>query len=177
MRLERIDKQVARAETALAAGLMGGVFLILLIGAGWRSAGHPLAWSDELAVLLMACAGFFGASAALASGRHISVDLLEARLGPRGRARVQGLVRLVLLLALAGFALLLWRWFDPLGLLRAESAQAFAEATFNFVYQEPTVTLGVPKVWAWLVLIPFCAGSLLHVLAQIARLLRGDAPC
>lgn len=174
--MQKWDARVLRAETAAAAALMAGCFCTLLAGAAMRSLGRPLVWADEAAILLMCCAGFLGASAALARGRHITVDLPARVLPPRPARVIAGLVQVLMIAGLAGFAVILWRWFDPVGVLRAGSVEAFSRETYNFIYSEPTVTLGIAKVWPWLVLIPFCAGCLLHAAARLVRLGQG-APC
>lgn len=78
-----------------------------------------------------------------------------------------------LLLPAAGFAACLWAWLDPVGLVRHGSPQDLARETANFVFSEPTMTLGVPTVWFWLPMVPATAGALLHL---VARLIRGG-PC
>ncbi|MBN7784192.1 TRAP transporter substrate-binding protein DctP [Ponticoccus gilvus] len=80
-RLRRFDARLARAETALSAALLGVMLACMAAGAVMRSLGQPLVWADELAVLAMAGAAFFGAAACLAGGGHLSADLLRSRLG------------------------------------------------------------------------------------------------
>ena len=67
----------------------------------------------------------------------------------------------------------IWRWFDPVGVLQAASIEDFTASTFNFIYQEPTVTLGMHKVWFWLVMPVFCVTATIHVLASLAGRLTG----
>jgi hypothetical protein len=50
---------------------------------------------------------------------------------------------------------------------------AFQAATFNFIYAEPTTTLGIAKSWVWLVMWAFSLGMVLHGLANLATHLRG----
>ena len=78
-----------------------------------------------------------------------------------------------------GFALLMlwfcWRWFSPLELARQGfDTRAFQAATFNFIYAEPTTTLGIKKVWVWLVMWAFALGATLHGLAHVLK--RGETP-
>ncbi len=133
-----------------------------------RSAGRPLIWSDELSIYLVAGSAFFAASAALARGKHMTVDIVSRRMGQRFRRTVDA----VLLLAVTVFAGCLWIWLDPVGLLRF-GGQDLARETANFVYSEPTMTLGVPKVWFWLPMVPATVGAMLHM---VARMIRGG-PC
>ena len=73
-----------------------------------------------------------------------------------------------------GFALALgwfcWLWFDPSGLAAAGfDIEAFQGNTFNFIYAEPTTTLGIRKAWVWLIMILFTFGFLLHAVANLTR--------
>jgi TRAP-type C4-dicarboxylate transport system permease small subunit len=44
---------------------------------------------------------------------------------------------------------------------------AFQGSTFNFIYAEPTSTLGVPKWIIWLVMPIFAGGVFLHATAHL----------
>ncbi|MFN3641893.1 MAG: TRAP transporter small permease subunit [Gemmobacter sp.] len=46
----------------------------------------PTRWAYDMALLLFAWAGMLGGAAALRRDAHIRVDIVTARLGPRGRA-------------------------------------------------------------------------------------------
>ena len=56
-----------------------------------------------------------------------------------------------------------WRWFMPLEFVRAgfDVATSYGK-TFNFIYAEPTSTLGVPKYLFWMVMWLFALGATLH---------------
>ena len=87
------------------------------------------------------------------------------QLGPRGRLWVARAASGLTATFLIAFALMLWGWFDLSGLIRTGGAGALAREKFNYVYTEPTQTLGLPKFLFWLVM-PFstlCA--LLHLAA------------
>lgn len=165
--LARVSTAIARAEILLAAVLTFVLFALLLANVTSRFFGRPLIWVDELAVYLMVIAAFLAAAAAIDARQHISVTLLPDMLSPRNAAILRLLADLILL----GFMLLLgwmvWVWFDPLTASAAESLDAFAAQTFNFIYQEPTVTLGLQKVWFWLVMPVFAIAATVHCLAQI----------
>ncbi|WP_418595576.1 TRAP transporter small permease [Ponticoccus sp. (in: a-proteobacteria)] len=167
-RLRRLDARLARAETALSAGLLGVMLACMAAGAAMRSLGQPLVWADELAVLTMAGAAFFGAAACLAEGGHLSVDLLRARLCEGARRGLARVVDAALLLLLLGFAACLWTWLDPVGLIAAGSGAALAQESFNFTYTEPTMTLGLAKVWFWLPMVPATLGAIIHVVLRLA---------
>ncbi|MBB4019573.1 MULTISPECIES: TRAP transporter small permease [Chelatococcus] len=175
--LGRLSRALARIEAAVAGLAVFVVFSLLMANVVSRSFGRPLIWTDELAVNCMVWAAFIGASVGLAHRQHIAVMLLPDMLPGRvGRAMAIA-VDLSLLLFLGVLAVVLWRWFDPVGLLKAETLEAFSADTFNFIYQEPTVTLGVSKFWFWLVLPVFCLTAMLHVVAGLAAHVaeRGEA--
>ena len=69
--------------------------------------------------------------------------------------------------------LMVWiclRWFMPLQLMEAGwDVKAFQGKTFNFIYAEPTNTIGLKKVWIWLVMPLFTLGALLHSGANLAH--------
>jgi C4-dicarboxylate transporter DctQ subunit len=57
----------------------------------------PQVWTDELLGFLLVALVMFGLGETVRRGDHINVDLITARLGPRGRvlARVWGLVAMI----------------------------------------------------------------------------------
>lgn len=164
---QRASLRVRQAETCLAATLVGVIFLLLLANVVSRSLGHPLIWTDELAVHLMVWVAFLGASLGIATRTHMAVGLLPERLSPPARRwLLLGTDTFVLGFMLV-IGVLTWRWLDLPGLIRAGSAVALAEQTFNFVYVDPTSTLGVRKIWFWLILPATCATGAFHALAAV----------
>ncbi|MBW8285733.1 MAG: TRAP transporter small permease [Rhizobium sp.] len=167
--LAKLDRLLLNAEEASTALLIAAIFIILAVNVVLRSLGMPLIWADEAAILLMACAAFLGAAVALARGQHMAVTLLLDSLPQRLRFPVIFTVDVITI----GFFLILsalcWRWFDPVNAFGAESLQAYSQQTFNFIYQERTLTLGLNKVWFWLVLPLFAVLSTIHALAALER--------
>ncbi|MBA4491646.1 TRAP transporter small permease [Paracoccus sp. S1E-3] len=174
-RLQRLNEGVMRVEMVAVGVLTATVFGLLVLNVTSRAIGRPLIWSDELAINLMILGAFLGTSLGLAQHQHIAVTLLPDVLPLRGRAVLAVMVDLVLLAFFLTLAVLLWRWFDLPGLIRAGSADAYAQASFNFIWQEPMVTLPLRKVWFWMVLPVFCLTGILHVLVSLtARLAGGE---
>ncbi|MEX3314061.1 TRAP transporter small permease [Sulfitobacter sp. PS-8MA] len=164
----RISAFWARCELALASALAAAITVLILLNVTTRSFGAALFWVDELAIYAMAWMTFLGASAGLHYGHAVAVTILTENL-PQPLHRI--LAKLVDLIVL-GFALLMvwfcWRWFSPLELARQGfDTKAFQAATFNFIYAEPTTTLGIKKVWVWLVMWAFALGATLHGLAHV----------
>lgn len=163
-----ISSALARAEAVVIGILMVLIFTLLMLNVVTRSVGSPVIWVDEIAVFLMIWVALFGASLALAKREHIAVTLLPDALSGKPRAMLSFVVDLMLFGFFVVFAVILWRWFDPITLWQAGSATVFSRETFNFIYQEPTVTLGVTKIWFWMILPIFCLTGLIHTAAQLA---------
>lgn len=170
--LQRASTAVRRAETAFAATLVAAIFLALIANVISRAMGRPLIWTDELAVHLMVWIAFLGASLGIATRSHMAVGILPGRLAGRALARLIALVDALVLAFMLLMAALIWRWLDVPGLIAAGSPAALAEATFNFVWLDPTLTLGVRKFWFWLILPLTAATGILHALAALSASLR-----
>lgn len=167
--LARLDRRLARIEEGAAACLIAAILGILAVNVVLRGFGAPLVWADEAAILLMACAAFLGAAAALARGQHMAVTLLPDALPAPLRAPLAIGADLVVLGFFVVLAWLCWRWFDPVRAFGAESLQAYSLESYNFIYQERTLTLGLPKLWFWLVMPVFALLSIVHALAALER--------
>lgn len=164
----RISAKWARCELALASVLAVAITALILLNVVTRSLGAALFWVDELAIYAMAWMTFLGASAGLHYGHAVAVTILTDSLpGPLRRvtAKLVDLIVLVFALFMIWFC---WRWFSPLELARQGfDTKAFQGATFNFIYAEPTTTLGIQKYWVWLVMWAFAFGATLHSLANL----------
>ncbi|TNF23045.1 MAG: TRAP transporter small permease subunit [Rhodobacteraceae bacterium] len=161
--LYRISAFWARVELWAAAGLTLVVTLLILLNVVTRTAGNALFWVDELAIYAMVWMAFLGASAALHHRSAVAITLLPDVVSPRARRMIDKGVDLVVF----GFALAMlwfcWRWFLPLDIAQAGFDRiAFQGRTFNFIYAEPTLTLGVPKYLFWLIMWLFALGATLH---------------
>jgi TRAP-type C4-dicarboxylate transport system permease small subunit len=172
--LARLSTTLAQAESFTICGFLLAIFALLMVNVTSRAAGSPLIWVDELAVFIMIWVALIGASLALAKREHLAVTLLPDFLPVRQKAILAFAIDLLLLAFFMAFALILWRWFDPLTLWRAGSISAFSRKTFNFIYQEPTVTLGIHKIWFWLILPVFCMSGLIHLGARLTAPWRNE---
>ncbi len=178
-RLARLSRGLARVEIAVGAVLVAAIFVLMLANAASRGFGRPLIWTDELAVHLMVWLAFIGGSAAVAVKGHMVMGLLPETLSPRSAARLALGTDLLVMLFLAAMAMVTWRWLDLPGLIRAGSGEALARESFNFIYTDPTLTLGLRKIWFWLVMPVTVLTASIHTLATIAAdlaRLRGCAP-
>ncbi len=168
--LGRISHGWARAEMAAAAVLAVAITLLVLLNVVTRALSASIFWVDEAAIMAMTWMTFFAASAAVHFGHAVSVTLFTDML-PDGAAHgAQRAVDAVVLIFAGLMIWLCWRWFLPLDLLRAGfDTMAFQGETFNFIYAEPTLTLGIRKFWLWLIMPIFACGILLHAVSNLVR--------
>lgn len=166
--LGRISAGWARIELTLAAVLAAAVTLLILLNVVTRAAGSALYWVDELAIYAMAWMAFLGASAGLHYGYAVAVTIVSDALPPIPQ-KIAGKILDLFVLSFSLFMIwFCWRWFSPLDLARhGFDTEAFQGATFNFIYAEPTTTLGINKVWIWSVMWIFAFGCTLHSLANL----------
>jgi TRAP-type C4-dicarboxylate transport system permease small subunit len=168
----------ARVELAVAAVLAAAITLLILTNVITRAAGNAIYWIDEAAIYAMIWMAFLAASASIHERSAVAVTFLPDMAGGASR---QAFRLFIDLSVLAFAALMVWfcfRWFRP-DLLAANGfdVAAFQGATFNFIYAEPTSTLGIAKWQIWLVMPIFAAGMVLHSVNNLVQTLRngGDA--
>jgi C4-dicarboxylate transporter, DctQ subunit len=172
--LTRLSDRLARAEETAAAALAAAVSLLVLANVVARALGRPLYGVSELAVYAMIWMTFLIAAAVLKRRQGIAVTLLAEALPPLPRRLLGLFVDVMVLLFALALMVLCARWLQPLAMVQAGfDAKAFQAETFNFVYAETTSTLGIPKVWVWLVVPWFALSLSLHGLANLVAALRG----
>ena len=130
--------------------------------------GAALFWVDELAIYAMAWMTFLGTSASLHYGNAVSITILTDSLPDnlhRVTAKIVDLIIFIFALLLLWFC---WRWFSPLALMQhGFDVEAFQGSTFNFIYAEPTTTLGIKKYIVWSIMWVFAFGATLHSFAHL----------
>jgi TRAP-type C4-dicarboxylate transport system permease small subunit len=118
----------------------------------------PLLWGDQLIGYVLVAIVMLGAADALRRGDHISIDLLAARAGRRGKTAVSILGNL----AVAGFAGVIgWSCWHSI----------------QFAYSFGSYSVGYIEVATWIPQVPILIGAVLLFLAAasgIARALTGD---
>lgn len=155
-------------ELALAGLLAAAVAGLILLNIATRTAGAALFWVDELAIYAMVWMAFVGASLTVARRSGVAVTILTEALPPSARLWIGRMIDFVVL-AFSGFLLwLAWGWYDLPTLAAVDfSIDAFTGETFNFMYKEPTQTIGVDKFWIWLI-VPFTALAMaVHAAANL----------
>ena len=166
--LQRISAAWARVELALAAMLAVGVTLLILLNVATRNAGAAIYWVDEAAIYTMVWMTFLGASAAIQSRQQVAITILTDALPAPARRLAGKLVDVAVFVFACAMLWFCWRWYLPLEIARAGfDARAFQGATFNFIYAEPTSTIGIPKWLVWLVMPLFSLGLFVHATAHL----------
>lgn len=131
--------------TTIPLGLEDWLGIVLLFALSLITLGNVLArylsnisfaWTEEISIFLMMVLTLVGASAAAARSRHIQIDYLAARVGPRAR---RWLTIFTALASLAMFAAMAW-----LG-----GQLAWDEYRF----EETSPGLGLPK-WIYTIWLP-----------------------
>ncbi len=177
MILHRLSAGWARVEMVAAAILAATVSLLILFNVATRAMRQAVFWVDEAAIYAMVAMTFLAASASIERREAISITLIVDMLGPRASRFFWLFVDLVTLGAAALVVWTCWIWFDPLTLIAVDfDLRAFRRETFNFIYAEPTSTLGMPKFWFWLVMPVFALGLTLHAVSNLVKTLAGRVP-
>lgn len=168
--LKSASAKWAKVEIFCSASFACAVTLLILLNVITRSMGAALFWIDELAIYAMVWMTFLGTSAALHYRQPVTVTILTELLPSKLRIATAKFVDLIILV----FSLLMlwfcWRWFSPLALFQnGFDFETFQSATFNFIYAEPTSTLGIKKYPIWAVMWLFALGATLHSFAHFVE--------
>ncbi|MBA2676180.1 TRAP transporter small permease [Ramlibacter sp.] len=160
----------ARVERVLVTGFVGAIFLLILLNIVTRAINRPVIWVDELSIYLMVMTCFVGTSLTVRQRLDFAMTLVLDYLTP---ARLAVARRMLSLVGLAYAVFILWcswRLFDPLDMVRSGFDVAkFTSLTMNFLYSEPTQTLGIPKWFVYLVMPVYGLGLTIHSLANLAE--------
>ena len=157
-------------EITLASFCAVAVTGLILLNVVTRAFNASIYWVDEAAIYAMVWMCFLAASAALHDRSAVSVTIIRDLIGPKNQALLAKIVDLTVLAFALALLYFTYRWLLPLDLMQAGfNFETFQGATFNFVYAEPTTTLGIRKIWVWSVLPLFVFGALLHATANLTK--------
>lgn len=165
-----LSSAILRFERRLLVVLVGAVTGLVLLNIVTRAVDMALFWVDELAIYTMVWMVLIGVSTMVREKTGIAVTILFDTLDDRFKPWLGLAVDAIVL----GFSVVLlalcWRWYDLPGLARAGfDTGAFSSETFNYIYQEPTNTIGASKWIVWLVM-PLVSISLtVHSLANLLQ--------
>jgi TRAP-type C4-dicarboxylate transport system permease small subunit len=121
-----LRRHLQRIAEAIAAAVFALLFLTFVVQVAARFLfNRPLAWSDELIVILYIAMVFWAAATLLKERDHVMFDLVYTMLPPQGQ-RAVGLVGALLMAGLMGVLL------------------PYAFDYVRFMHRESTAVLGVP---------------------------------
>ncbi|WP_417764968.1 TRAP transporter small permease [Shewanella chilikensis] len=164
--LPRLSFHLARLELRCAGVMLAIVLCLLIFNIFTRAAAQAQYWVDEAAITTMVWMTFLAASACLQARSNIAMTLVQDLVPDFLQRLMSVVVDLLMLIFVSFFLVMVWKWFDLLGLYENQwDIMAFSADTFNFIYEEPTQTLGIRKFWVWLILPVFSFTSVLHCLA------------
>ncbi len=173
--LHRVSAGWARVEIFVAALMAGAVTGLILLNVVTRSMRRSIYWVDEAAIYAMVIMTFLAASAAIERREAIAITLIVDVLNPSLQRVFWIFVDAVTLLCAVLLLWFCWIWFQPDVLWRTGfDFRDFQRETFNFMYREPTSTLGMQKYWFWLAMPVFALGLFLHALSNLVKTLRGQ---
>ncbi len=157
-------------ERATCAALVASLLLLIVLNVLTRAMNVALFWVDELAVYAMIWMALFGASVLVRQRKHVGVTLLAGSLSRTNRHYLEILARGLVLLFAVSLIAMSAIWYDPIELARQGfDIGAYTDSTFNFIYKEPTNTLGIQKFWCWLA-VPIASISMtLHAMANFCE--------
>lgn len=174
--ISTLSDWVGRGERVFVRALVLALPLMILANVVGRAFRSPIYWMDELAVLSMVWLAMIGLSLTIKSRDAVAVTMLQDAVP----APLLKVLRILVDVITLGFALgllyLCYLWYDPLLLYQVGfDFQEFAAESFNFMYEEPTATLGVAKWWFWLA-VPIAAFTMsIHALANLLNTLTESA--
>lgn len=146
-------ERLRRVAEGIAAAVFALLFLIFVIQVAMRFLfNRPLAWSDELIVVLYILMVFWSAATLLKEKEHVMLDLVYEALPPRGQ-RIFGLIG-------AGLTA---------GLLLVLLPEAFDYV--RFMHREKTPVLDIPFSYVFAPFVFFVAVIGLQYVIKFCRLL------
>ena len=173
----RISNRLVRIEKAACGVLAAALIALILLNVVTRAFDVALFWVDELAIQAMVWMAFFGTSVLVRQRGHVSVELSLERISTRLQRLASLTVDVLIVVFAAGLFVMCWYWYDPLGIIQYRfNPEEFAAATYNFIYQEPTVSLGIPKFWIWLVMPLVSINMSVHAVANLLDNIKGGKP-
>lgn len=171
----KLSDRITKIEAAALKVLVAAVLVLMVVNVAARALNASLYWADELAINLMVIFAFVGSSLMFAQRRNFAVTLVSDAVSDKTRRHMSIFVQCVNVLFALFLAYATWLWFDPLTLARnGFQLQGFFEETYNSIYQEVTNTIGVRRLWFFLVMPVFAFTLLIHSLACLIQDLRGQ---
>jgi TRAP-type C4-dicarboxylate transport system permease small subunit len=174
--LIRASNSLLRLEKLVVIGLAAALLGLILLNIVTRAAGAAIFWVDELAIYTMIWMALIGASAMVRLRAGVAVTLVTGLLPAGPRRAVARLVDAITLAFAVILLVLCWQWYDPVALMQSGfDFDEFAQATFKFIYSEPTNTIGIRKFWIWLAVPLMAINMTVHATANLVEGPPGNA--
>lgn len=171
-----LSDRIAQAERGAVRLIALALPLMVLANVAGRAMRSPIYWMDELSILAMVWLAMIGMSLTLKTREAVAVTMLLDAVPPVLMKAMKILVDLLVLVFGITLLALCYRWFDPLTLMRLGfDTREFSGATFNFMYQDTTATLGLAKFWFWLVVPLAAVTTSVHALSNLLQILAAPA--
>jgi TRAP-type C4-dicarboxylate transport system permease small subunit len=151
-----VRQRLVRIAELVSAAIFAVLFLVFVVQVGMRFLfGRPLAWSDELIVILYILMVFWSAATLLKEKDHVMLDLVYAALPPAGQR----------VFAIVGAGLVA-------GLLLVLLPQAWDYV--RFMQRERTAVLDIPFSLVFAPFLLFVALELVRYLLKLGKLCTRD---
>lgn len=166
--LRSLSLTLAKIELKIAGILVAVMTTLIIINVFTRAANMALFWIDEAAIFTMIWTVFLGAAVLMQKREAVAVTLFRD-FAPQRLKRIFEIAYDWSILIFSLFLLYFcWVWFRPDVLFSLGfDTQEFSMATMNFIYQDTTNTLQIPKYLVWLIIPYFGVSCFIHSLANI----------
>lgn len=166
--LKSLSTALAKIELKIAGILVAIMTFLIVLNVVTRAANMALFWVDEAAIYTMVWTVFLGAAVLMQKRQAVSVTLLKDFASVKFKQAFDFIYDGSIFI----FSLLLlyfcWSWYRPDVLISVGfDVQEFSMATMNFIYQDITNTLRIPKYLVWLIIPYFALSCFVHSLANI----------
>lgn len=166
--LTSLSSTMAKVELKTAGILVAVITILIVLNVVTRAANMAIFWIDEAAIFTMVWTVFLGTAVLMQRRQSVAVTLFRDFAPPKFKCIFEIAYDWSILI----FSLLLlyfcWIWYRPDALIALGfNTQEFSMSTMNFIYQDTTNTLGIPKYLVWLIIPYFAFSCFIHSLANI----------
>ncbi|BCL73727.1 C4-dicarboxylate ABC transporter permease (plasmid) [Vibrio nigripulchritudo] len=142
--------RLVKVESVFVSTIVASIVGLITLNVATRALGVALYWVDELVIYLMIWMVLFSMPLLIHLRQHIFVNILTSVFTDNMNSYLMCFVDLIVLVV--SLLLLYWsyNWFsiDELYAYGFDTEE-FSKVTFNFIYDEPTNTLEIKKVFFW----------------------------
>lgn len=173
--LKCLSSILAKLELRIAGILVAIVTALIVINVFTRAANMAIFWIDEAAIFIMVWAVFLGSAVLMQKRQAVAVTLLKDFSSNKLKRLFEVTYDWSILIFSLSLLYFCWVWYRPDALIAVGfDIQEFSMETMNFIYQDTTNTLGIPKYLVWLIIPYFAFSCFIHSLANILTTPRGN---